>query len=165
MTRVVLEGTQRHRRALAPSEPAVLWRVIAAVGLAMTVVGWTDIGLLWYPLHFGSTEWEFGTVSAQLDGMPLGTLGLALLATGALAQGWRWPARGVAVACVLITLELVAVSLLYLLDVPVALKGAAPQVLGAIEKAMVKAAVFAVAYIVFYAWLAWLLWRKTCLVA
>jgi len=50
------------------------------------------LALLWYPLQFGSADWEFGTISAYLNGMPLGTLGLALLAAGAIGADGDEPA-------------------------------------------------------------------------
>ena len=50
---------------------------------------------------------------------------------------------------------------IYLLDVPIALRGVAPQLLPAIKKAIAKAAVFAVTYTAVYGWLAAYLWRKT----
>ena len=146
------------------SEPAALWRLTAAVGLAMAVVGWTDVGLLWYPLHLGDPEWEFGTISACLDGMPLGTIGLGLLAAGAIGCGWRWPTRAIAVASGLVTVGTFTIAVIYLLDVPVALRGTAPPVRTAIEKAMLKAGVFSMTYLLFYTWLAWFLWRRTRLV-
>jgi hypothetical protein len=70
-------------------------------------------------------------------------------------------ARVVAVLALLVVLDLIAISVIYLLDVPVALRGTPPEMKGVLKKAMIKAGVFAATYTLFYAWLAWFLWRKT----
>jgi hypothetical protein len=119
-----------------------------------------DLALLRYPLQFGSVEWEFGTISAHLNGMPLGTMGLILLAAGTLGSGWRCMARGLAVFCAVVAVGVVSLSVIYLLDVPVALKGA-PQVKSLLIRAIVKAGMFAITYTTLYAWLARFLWRHT----
>lgn len=162
MSRILLGGgAHPERHAPVETEPTLLWVVVAGTGLAIAVVGWTDIALLWYPLQFGSPEWEFGTISRQLDGMPLGTIGLCLFVAGAIGRGWRPAVRVLSIVCLLITLELLAVSGLYLLDVPLALHGFAPASKSALIKAMFKAGVFAATYTLLYAWLGWFLWRKT----
>ncbi len=152
---------RRHERAPITSEPVLLWAVVAWTGLAIAIVGWFDLALLWYPLQFGSAEWEFGTISGHLNGMPLGTVGLALLAAGAMGRGWRRTNRLLSLVCLLILLGLLAISLIYLLDVPIALRAAAPQIKPVLKKAMLKAGVFAVTYGILYAWLARFLWRAT----
>jgi len=141
-------------------EPALFWTVLAGCGLAIAVVGWFDLALLWYPLRFGDAEWEFGTISAHLNGLPLGTLGLALVAAAALAGGKRRTARALAVLCLLIVVSLLAAGLIYLLDVPVVWRAAnSPAIQHVVKKAMLKAGIFAATYFVFYAWLALILWR------
>ena len=161
---LVPEGKAKPERAPINTEPALLWIVVAWTGLAIAVVGWFDLALLWYPLRFGDPEWEFGTISAHLDGMPLGTVGLAMLVAGAIGRGWRRGARILAVLCLLVVVGLLAISVIYLLDVPLALPATAPQVRPVIMKAMLKAGVFSATYTVLYAWLAWFLWRCTRLV-
>jgi hypothetical protein len=161
---IVKDSRGKHGRALINAEPALLWVVVAWVGLAIAIVGWTDLALLWYPIRFGTPEWEFGTISAHLDGMPLGTLGLALLIVGAIGNGWRRTVRLLAIVCLLVVVGLLAISVIYLLDVPLALQGTAPQMKPVIKKAMLKAGIFAATYTALYAWLAWFLWRSTRLV-
>jgi hypothetical protein len=143
------------------AEPALLWTVLGWSGLAIGIVGWTDLALLWYPLQFGIAEWEFGTISAHLNGMPLGTLGVVLFAAGSLGRGWRRTTRAVGAVCLLVALGMLAVSLIYLLDVPLALRASAPQLKPAIRKAILKAGVFAATYTALYGWLGWYLWRVT----
>lgn len=57
---------------------------MVVAGIAITLVG-SDLALLWIPARLGTPDWEFGTVSTTLDGMPLGTVGFALIAVGAVA--------------------------------------------------------------------------------
>jgi hypothetical protein len=52
------------------------WYLLGWIGLAFALVGGFDLALIWIPLGFGNPEWEFGTVSATLDGLPVTTLGL-----------------------------------------------------------------------------------------
>lgn len=143
------------------SEPALLWTVIAYSGFVIAVVGWFDLALLWYPLLFGNREWEFGTISAHLNGMPLSTVGLSLFVAGAIGRGWRRVNRILSVFCMLVVVGLLVISIMYLLDVPLALRAAPIQVKQALKKAILKAGVFAVVYTVWYAWLARFLWRST----
>ena len=131
------------------------------MGITVSVVGWTDLALLWYPLNFGNPQWEFGTISGHFDGMPLGTLGISILTVGAYGKGWHRTTRVFAVIVAVIAVLLFAISVIYLLDVPVALRGTAPEMGGLLKKAMFKTGVFAAVYICFYSWLAWFLWRKT----
>jgi hypothetical protein len=158
---IVSDSRGTHGRALINAEPALLWVVVAGTGLAVALVGWFDLALLWYPLRFGDPEWEFGTISAHFDGMPLGTVGLALLVAGAIGRGWRRTSRLLAVVCLLVVVGLLAISVIYLLDVPLALRATAPQIKPVMKKAMLKAGVFSATYTVLYAWLAWFLWRST----
>lgn len=162
MTKVIVgEEPRPPRQSAIDTEPMLAWAVVAGTGLAIAVVGWADLALVWYPLHFDSPEWEFGTISRQLDGMPLATIGLCLLAASAIGQKRRTAVRILAGVCLLVALQTLAISLLYLLDIPLALRGFGPAARPGLIKAMIKAGVLAPTYILLYAWLAWFLWRKT----
>ena len=152
---------QKASRVPATTEPAALWTFVVALGIAISIVGWTDLVLLWFPLHFVSPEWRFGTISGHFDGMPLGTLGLTILAVGLLGKGWRIPALVMVTLLALVALDLLVISIIYLRDAPVALQSTPSEMQSVLKKAMLKAGVFAVTYTCFYAWLAWFLWQKT----
>ena len=158
--RVLVSDVSGQRAPFEP-QPSTFWTVVTVLGAAVAVIGWTDLALLWYPLNFGSPEWEFGTISAHLDGMPLGTLGVVTLSLGVMGRGWRRTTRGLAVIFMAIAAALLGVFAVYWLDVPVALRGVAPQLLPTIKIAIVKATVFAVTYTALYSWLAVYLWQKT----
>ena len=159
---VVPEKTGKSQRtAQILREPEVLWSLVAGLGITLALVGWIDLGLLWYPLNLGSPEWEFGTISAHFDSMPLGTIGLTFVAVGAIGRGWRRVAQTVAILSGLVAAFLVGAYVIYLLDVPLALKGVAPELGPTVKKAIVKASIYAVTYVAFYGWLARYLWRRS----
>lgn len=153
-------GKPQHRPAML-REPTLLWSVIAGLGVTLTVVGWIDLGLLWYPPNLGNPEWEFGTISSQFDSMPLATIGLALVAVGAMGKGWQRVAQAAAVLSALVAVFLLGIYMIYLLDVPLALKAVAPALGPTIKKAIAKASVYAVTYVAFYSWLAQYVWRRS----
>jgi hypothetical protein len=142
-------------------EPATYWLILFVLGAALAVVAWTDLVLLWFPLRFGSPEWEFGTISAHFDGMPLATIGLLALTIGAMGRGWRLTTRVLAIVLLVLAVAFVAVFAIFLLDVPLALRGVAAELRPAIVKAVVKASVYALTYVALYGWLAAYLWGKT----
>lgn len=151
-------------RGSAPPPQAVLpdaaWRLVAVVGLLFVVIGGTDVALTWYPTQFGSAEWEFGTVTTSLNGLPLPTLGLVLLLGSGVVVGWRWAARGASVVCALGGLVIIVAGVLYATNVPIALRSVTqPVAHQALMKAITKTTVQLVVYPVGLFWLAVLGWR------
>ncbi len=136
------------------------WTATACVGAAITVVGWADLALLWFPLRFGRPEWEFATIGAHFDHMALGTVGVLLLALGIAHRGWWAPAQALAMASQLIAIGLVAVYAIYIVAAPQAWHNVAPQLEPTIGRAVRKVSVFAVGYAAAYTWLAVYLWRN-----
>ncbi len=153
---------REEKRGSAPLTPApeVAWRLVMAVGLAFTAVGGLDLLLTWYPWHMGNPEWEFGTVSASLDGLPVPTLGLGLVLAAAVALGSRWGVRTLAIVFALLALVIVLAALLYATNVPIALKTVSePVSRSGLKKAMAKAAGQAVVYPLILGWIAVKAWR------
>jgi PAS domain S-box-containing protein len=136
------------------------WTATACAGAALTVVGWADLALLWFPLRFGRPEWEFATIGAHFDHMALGTAGVLLLALGIAHRGWWAPAQALAMASQLIAIGLVAVYAVFIVAAPQAWHNVAPQLEPTIGRAVRKVSVFAVGYAAAYTWLAVYLWRK-----
>ncbi|HWZ27440.1 MAG TPA: hypothetical protein VNX15_02695 [Gemmatimonadales bacterium] len=115
------------------------WAVLWWVGMLFSVVSLADIALAYYPMQWGSMEWEFGTAASTFASLPLVALGLGALLATSLARGRRgWV---IAVSVVLLLLALQTLYLLghFLLDIPVAIKSvaSADMRLG-IQKAAVK---------------------------
>lgn len=148
-------------RSQPKQPPALHWKVLAATGLAITLVGCVDILLLWYPPAFGAPDWEFGTVSSTMDALPLVTIGAAVVAASSIAIGLRRVARSLALWCWIVVIALSSAFVLYLLTVPVALQSGDGAMQFAIRKSIAKTSLFAAIYVVLYVWLGWYLWRHT----
>jgi hypothetical protein len=129
-------------------------RLVLFAGIFIILLGWVDILVSWFPLGFGSPEWEFGVVSATVDGLPLSTLGLVMTLLGAAASESR---RGLQLALVWATwvfVVLVVCGVLYALTVPVALGVLGPEGLQApLGRAVVKTSTLLLAYLGFYGWM------------
>lgn len=154
---VVLQRRRRARRKVAADpDPNRSGVALLAAGAALAVVGWTDAALLWYPLGFGSAEWEFATTSTFFDALPLGTIGLVALAVGALARGSTWLLRLLGLAFPLLAVALVAVFALFVLNAVVAWNRVDPGFRVMLDRAVLKTSVLSMTYIVLYGWLGWI---------
>lgn len=135
--------------------------LLAAIGIAFTVVGLTDLALLWLPVQLGNAAWEFATVSRTFDNLPLTGLGLVLLAYGVVrhpARDARW-VRGAAALFVAAAVLLLAVGLLYALASLAVLREMPAQGFDALGRAIVKNGVQIVVYPTVFAGMAVALWR------
>lgn len=158
--RVVVPIEERVSRPSSRSdERDMAWRVVSVIGVLLGVVGWLDWGLLFVPQKFGTAQWEFGTISTSFNALPLATLSAAALATASIAAGRRRTMGALSIFAVLVTLVLIGLAGLFALDVPVLLGSAAPELRPVLWKSIAKTSVFAVVYIVTYAWLALACWR------
>ncbi len=89
-------------------------------GAILALAGLIDIGLFFVGQRFGDNEWEFGTIIQVIDALPVSTMAVLLLAIGVRISGSRRLSRVIAVVCGLAALFLVALLLVFALDVPVA---------------------------------------------
>ena len=155
----VVVGKSDHRGA---SPPEAVWRLLGGLGLLFVIVGGADLALTWLPLGFGNPEWEFGTVTAMMDGLPVPTLGLVAVAGAARLAGARWLARVVSVVLAVLALWIVGAAILYVTTVPLALRAVTDPVIRAgLDKAVTKTAVQCVAYPIGLVWLAVAAWRRS----
>ena len=136
------------------------WAAVAGLGVIAALVGLTDFGLVWVPPDFGNAEWEFGTISAAVDGLPLATVGLGLLGAASVFRGWRGVSLVIGVLGLILCISLIGAVVVYSLDVPLALRAVAPEVKGALSRAIGKTMVHSPGYIVFYAWFGVYLLRR-----
>lgn len=120
--------------------------------MLLAVSGVCDLALHWYPLAFRSPEWEFGTVATSVASLPLPTIGLAGILGSFLARGIRWGVVTTATVLLVLGVAVLAAYLLFLLDVPLALRAATGAAALPLKKAMVRTTVmglgFGVGYIV-----------------
>lgn len=162
--RVLIRGPASEGAAHAA--PAVrttgAWALLLPAGLTFALVGAADLALVWYPLGFGRAEWEFGSVTTTLNGLPVVTMGLVFLAMAAVAAGRRWAGRGLAVVFALLAAAVAVMALLYATTVPMALQAVPdPVVALGLKKAIAKTAVQAAVYPVVFLWLAAATWRRS----
>jgi hypothetical protein len=139
------EDEQKGRSSVG-AHPDVGWELLKWVGWAFVAIGLTDLALIWRPLAIGNPDFEFGSVTAMLNGLPLLTIGLVFLAASAAAVGATFRLRLVGGAMILMALVIVAAGVIYVLAAPLALKSVTGLGLTAVKKAMVKSAVQLVAY-------------------
>lgn len=158
---IVLGSEGRGRRGAVPA-PEAAWRLVGGVAALFVVVGGADLALTLMPLGFGNPEWEFGTVTSLLDGLPVPTLGLVGVVAAALARGSRGIARMGAALLGALAVSIVAAAVLYATTVPIALRAVTdPVIRTGLSKAVAKTAVQCVAYPIGLGWLAVVGWRKT----
>jgi hypothetical protein len=128
------------------------WRWVGWFSLVLSLAGVGDWLIAWIPMRFGSAEWEFGTIAATFSGLPLVTMGFAGLLGSAVVRGIRWQVITIASAMLLVALFVLGASLVFLLDVPVALQAvggiARLGILKATAKTMLLGSLFFVAFLV-----------------
>jgi len=155
----VLIGEDRQKAALEAS-PETAWELAGLVGLLFAAVGWLDVLLTWYPFHLGSAEWEFGTVTASFNGLPVPVLGMGLLLASGVALGRPWLVRLLAVWFAVTAVVLAVMAVLYVTNVPIALKTVdEPLIRTGLKKAIVKTLGQSIVYPIGFLWVGMKAWR------
>src|SRR5947207_11355688 len=89
---LVRDEVERRNRPSGPVPPSSvrdLAPLLIIGGLVLSLAGWVDVLLFYWPQRFGESEWEFGVISQTIDALPLPTLGLVLLALALRAMPER----------------------------------------------------------------------------
>src|SRR5262249_27482403 len=133
----------------------------ALVGWALTIVGIADITLLYFPARLASVDWEFGTISGTIDGMPLVTIGLSAVTAAAAARGRRGGLRTASILQLLATMVLLTLLAVYASDIPVALRAVEPALQPTLQKAIIKTVFMGGVYDVLYLSLGVWTWRRS----
>ena len=146
---------RKDRKALDPisvSAPRSGWRLFSWFGLVLAVVGGFDVALQWYPLAFGSPEWEFGTISVSIASLPVLTIGSVVMLASFMARAERSGVILMSVVFTVLTLTLAFWLVLFLTDVPQALRAVpAPAALTlkkSILRTLVMGSCFCSAYLI-----------------
>lgn len=147
----VLMDTQKKGSGMA-AHPERGWQAAAWLGGLLAVVGLGDFVLAFIPTAFGTPEWEFGTVASVFAGLPLPTLGLALLLGSAYARGKRKTVLALGTLLTLLAVIFGAMLVwMFLSNVPIALKsGAQGDVLLGLKKAIAKTTMLGVVFVAAY---------------
>jgi hypothetical protein len=123
------------------------WKLLWVLGWLFTVVGLLNTVLLWVPFRFGSPEYEFGSVAASLDGLPVTMMGLTLALAGSRARGLPGASLLATVLLWVVAVLVIAGGVLYWLNVPLALQQVTePVIRTGIKKSMAKVTVQALVY-------------------
>lgn len=156
----ILTGRDLPGPAEAPAvEPSRSWSVWAWTGLAFLVVGGADLVLTWFPMQFGNREWEFGSVTAALNGLPVPMLGLAAMIWAAGEGRRKWMALLSLAAAIVLLLGILGGVVLWATGIPLALQSVPAQVSMGLKKALVKTSVQGVVYPLLLIFLITRAWR------
>lgn len=156
----VLTVPEEAAKSAAPSPSSSSRSLWAWVGLVFLVVGATDLLLAWLPTKFGNREWEFGTVTSVLNGMPVAALGLAAMVWSAGEGGRRrWLAWLSLVVALIMLLTILGGLVLWATGIPLALHSVPAQVGVGLKKALIKTSVQGVAYPILLVYLVGRAWR------
>ena len=161
---MVITGSASERRPVASRVVGEdrAWDALGWIGMAFIVIGMVDLVLAWYPPALGSPEWEFGTIGASLNGLPLPALGVALNLSAGIARGSRWQMRAAAGVAVMLALLLLVFAFIYATVIPVALGDATNGVVRTgLMKSVAKALVLLVLYPVLFLWLGYRGWKHS----
>ena len=138
------------RRPRISADVPQAWRWIGWFGLVLSVVGVGDWVLAWVPMRLGSPEWEFGTIAATTAGLPLTAMGFAALLGAAIARGIRWQVITMGWVLLVWAIVVFGAVLIFMLDVPLALRAVEGTAHLGIIKATIKTVflglVFSVAF-------------------
>lgn len=129
---------------------AAAWRLVGWFGLLLALAGLGDWLIAWIPFQLGSVEWEFGTIVSSMSGLPLVTIGLAAVLASSIARAVRWQIITTAVIILLLAAWILAASVLFLLDVPIALRAVQGIAQLGIVKAIAKTGLLAVLFLAGY---------------
>jgi hypothetical protein len=120
------------------------------MGLILTLAALIDYALSVVPSGFGNPEWETGTISQLVAGLPLVTIGLGLLwvSGGYLARRWYLLVLGVVFFAA--AASVLALLVLFATNIPTALRATEGEAHLGIQKLVVKTLILGVAFSVAY---------------
>lgn len=137
------------------------WSFLFLVGTGLMFVGLIDVALLFFPPQWDSLSWEFGTVSALFEGMPLLTMGFGLMTAASVANGWIWTRRLMLTMGLIFSVLIILMAVIFALDVPVVLQATAdPAMKRAVKLSSLKTGLMAFTYFTLYLALGIWTWRR-----
>lgn len=149
---VIVPERGRSSSLVSPSAPttshANAWRLLGWLGVGYLAMSAIDLALGWYPLGFGSSEWEFGTISATMAGLAVPTLSLYMILGSALVSARARAARAVAAIMIFVAVVLAILCIVYLTSIPIALNAVAENSVArlGIQKAIIKSLMLFLGY-------------------
>ena len=143
MTATSVLGAEKPERTGSRKKggPDIIERVLAFVrwtGVALFILGAVDLGLTWLPTQFGNREWEFATVTASFNGMPVILIGLMFVLAAAALEGRRWWALGVGVVGLACLVCVLGGTVLWATNIPLAMGAVEGATMTVMKKAIFK---------------------------
>ncbi|MEO8636489.1 MAG: hypothetical protein ABI587_14535 [Gemmatimonadales bacterium] len=158
-SRILIKTDQKNRVPLDPA-PDTGWYLLGGIGLVFAIVSFADLALAFYPFAFGDAEWEFGTVTTVLDGLPLFTIGLGLGLGSMVARGRLAGVRILSVVFGLIGVMLVLLTVRYAGHISQALGAVTePAIKVGLRKAIITTLAQGTLYPIGFFWIGTLGWR------
>lgn len=125
------------------------------------LVGGIELAMTIYPPE-RSPEWEFATAVALVSGLPVPTMGLALVLASALKRRAKRTARGAAVLAILGAVAIALGLVIFGLTVPIAMRFVNDQFVRlGIVKAVIKTTAQGMIYMLGLAVLGYQGWRRS----
>ena len=143
---VILRSDKKAVQPISVVAPRKAWKLLGWLGLMLAVVGLVDVGLQWYPTAFQSPEWEFGTISVSFASLPLLSIGTMALLASFLARGSKRGVIAMAFFFSLFTIGIVLGFLIFLTDLPLALRAAPGPSAMALKKSIVRTVIMGVSF-------------------
>ncbi len=157
---ILMKETEGPPPAVAPSAERG-WRILGWFGLLLLLIGLGDVASNLYKPSFGSAEWEFATIGRALGALPLLTMGLGVVAASLAARGVRWGVILTGVGSLVLGLLVVGAYLIFLTDVPLALRSTASTAAAIpIRRAVIRTSILGLGFSVGYVAGAWVLLRS-----
>jgi hypothetical protein len=140
----VKSASSSHFSAAQPNA----WQLLGWLGFAYLLMSVTDLALGWYPLKFGTAEWEFGTISATISDLAIPALALYLILCSAIARGSAKVIQAVSIVLIALAVSLTILFILYLTAVPLALRAVStnPIIHLGMKKAIFKSLTLFIGY-------------------
>jgi hypothetical protein len=148
------------RTVTAQTDSLSAWKYLFAAGLAVVAVDVVDLGLLFAKPTWSSLDWEFGTLGAVVQGMPLLTLGLSLMCAATVANGWVTARKAMSILMFLATLIVLVMAAMFVLDAFAVLKVLPANLKPAARELAVKTSLSLFVYFVLYLALGVWTWRR-----
>ena len=135
---VILRRDKKAFEPITVVAPRRAWRLVGWFGFMLAAVGFVDVALQWYPTAFQSPEWEFGTVAVSFASLPLFSIGAMALLASFFARGVRGGVIAMGVFFSLLTIAVVLGFMLFLSDVPLALRAASGPAVVVLKKSIIR---------------------------
>lgn len=130
------------------------WGPLAGLALVFALVSLADIGLAFFPVDFGNVEWEFATATQVLNNLPLAVVGIGLLGVAGVGRRTDSWVKGSAALAGFLIVVLLLVAVLFLKNIPVALRSVTDPILKqGLTESVVRSTVQLVGYLAALGWM------------